>query len=72
MTLRDLFSAYAPELLVVIWIHDKGNSSYLLRVRFEDGTGHDFEIFEKYSDATVLEWYVGAGCINILLDIEKF
>ena len=58
MTLRDLFSAYAADVL--------------LRFKFEDAAGHDFEIFEKYSDARVVEWYAGIDMINVLLDIEKF
>lgn len=72
MTLRDLFSAYAADVRLTVMIYDKGNSVYLLRFKFEDAAGHDFEIFEKYSDTRVLGWYVGAGMINILLDIEKF
>lgn len=72
MTLRDLFSAYAPEMLLNVVIYDKGNSAYCLRFKFEDANGHDFEIFETYSGSTVLEWYVVNGMINVLLDIEKF
>lgn len=72
MTLRDLFSAYAPDVLVRVVIYDGANSVYCLRFKFEDAAGHDFEIFEKYSDATVREWYVGINMINVSLDIEKF
>lgn len=72
MTLRDLFSAYAADTPLKVWIYDKGNSAYCLRFKFEDAAGHDFEIFEKYSDARVIEWYQGIGMINVLLAIEKF
>lgn len=72
MTLRDLFSAYAADVLLRIVIYDNNNSVYCLRFKFEDAAGHDFEIFEKYSDATILEWYVVNGMVNVLLDIEKF
>lgn len=72
MTLRDLFSAYAADMLLNIALYDNMNSCYLLQFRFENAAGHDFAIFEKYSDARVIEWYVALGMINIQLDIEKF
>lgn len=72
MTLRDLFSAYAADMLINSALYDNNNSCYLLQFKFEDANGHDFAIFEKYSDATVREWYVGLGMINVQLDIEKF
>lgn len=71
MTLHDLFSAYAAEILLNVVIYDKGTSAYCLRFKFEEAAGHDFEIFETYGDATVLEWYVVNGMVNVLLDIEK-
>ena len=72
MTLRELFSAYAPDTFLRVVIYDKGFSSYCLRFKFEDAAGHDFEIFEMYSDAKVIEWYTGLDMINVLLDIKKF
>lgn len=72
MTLRDLLSAYAPEILLNIVIYDKGTSAYCLRLNSRTQPGHDYEIFETYSDAMVLEWYVVNGMVNVLLDIEKF
>lgn len=72
MTLRDLLSAYAADMLLKLWIYDKSDSAFCLWIKFEDGAGHDFEIFEKYSDATILEWYVTNDKLNVLLDIEKF
>lgn len=72
MTLRDLFSAYAADVLLRVVIYDNNNSVYCLRFKFEDAAGHDFEIFEKYSDTTVHEWYVGIDSVHVLLDIEKF
>ena len=72
MTLRDLFSAYSPDMLVNAALYDNSNSCYLLQFKFEDAKGHDFAIFEKYSDARVIEWYNGLGMINVQLDIEKF
>lgn len=72
MTLRDLFGAYASEMLVNVALYDNTNSCYLLQFRFENATGHDFAIFEKYGDARVIEWYVSLGMIHIQLDIEKF
>lgn len=71
MTLRDLFSAYAPDVLLRVVIYDNNNSVYCLRFKFEDTAGHDFEIFEKYSNTRVREWYAGLDIINVLLDIEK-
>ena len=72
MTLRDLFSAYATDVLLHVVIYDNKHSVYCLRFKFEDAAGHDFEIFEKYSDVRVIEWYAGLNMINVLLDIEKF
>lgn len=72
MTLRDLFSAYAADVFLRIVMYDNNNSVYCLRFKFEDAAGHDFEIFEKYSDARVIEWYQGIDMVNVLLDIEKF
>lgn len=72
MTLRDLFSAYAADVLLPVVIYDNNNSVYCLRFKFEDAAGHDFEIFEKYSDARVIEWYAGISMITVFLDIENF
>lgn len=72
MTLRDLFSAYAADVRLSVGIYDKTNSIYCLDFKFENAAGHDFEIFEKYSNARVIEWYIGLHMLHVLLDIEKF
>ena len=72
MTLHDLFSAYAADVPVTVGIYDKTNSVYCLEFKFADAAGHDFEIFEKYSDARVVEWYIGLRMLHVELDIEKF
>lgn len=72
MTLHDLFSAYAANVFLRIVIYDNNNSVHCLRFKFEDAAGHDFEIFEKYSDARVIEWYQRINMINVSPVIEKF
>lgn len=72
MTLRNLFSAYAPDVILRVVIYDRANTAYCLRFKFEDAAGHDFEIFKKYNDARVIEWYAGLDTINVLLAIDKF
>lgn len=72
MTLRDLFSTYAADVPVNIVLNDKGRSAYFVRFNFENPDDYDLKIFETYSDARVLEWYVGNTLIMVLLDIERF
>lgn len=71
MTLRELFSAYAPDLAVNVTICDKQDSVYCLQFRFENPDSHDFEIFDKYGDTRIFEWFAANDRLVIELDLER-
>ena len=73
MTIRDLFHAFAQDTTATVVIYDQNyrrisDGPIYVDFRIEQGGSwdEDVELFEKYADRLIDEWYVTiAGVIRI-------